>query len=125
MVDDMAYTAARYADGSAGYPAHPIGPDGVASAGEVALTGQEGTVETWTESTATPPGVRAPNLLAIVAFEVDGGPVRMIGQVDAATIAIGDRVRLGPPSQLRDPDRALRPEAVQSYAGHRFVPVED
>ncbi|MDR9411707.1 MAG: OB-fold domain-containing protein [Haloferacaceae archaeon] len=117
--------AARYADGSVGYPAHPIGPDGDAATGEVSLADAVGTVETWTRSTAPPPGVRAPNLLAIVSFDVTGGPVRMIGQVDAEAIAIGDRVRLGPPTELRDPAAALRPAAVQSYTGHRFVPVED
>jgi hypothetical protein len=123
--DDTVPTAAQYADGSVGYPRHPIGPDGHASRGEVSLLGVEGTVETWTRSTATPPGVRAPNLLAIVAFDVTGGPIRMLGQVEADSIAIGDRVRLGPVTQLRDPARALRPVAVQSYTGHRFVPVED
>ena len=123
--EDTPATGGRYADGSVGYPAHPIGPDGAASTGEVVLTGIAGIVETWTVSTATPPGVRAPNLLAIVSFDVDGGPIRMIGQVEAAAIAIGDRVRLGPPTQLRDPERALRPQGVQSYVGHRFVPVED
>jgi uncharacterized OB-fold protein len=126
MSDDTpAATAAEYSDGSVGYPMHPIGPDGHAPLGEVALTGLTGTVETWTESTATPPGVRAPNLLAIVSIDVPGGPVRMIGQVAADTVAIGDRVQLGPPTQLRDPDSGLRPTAVQSYVGHRFVPVED
>ena len=126
MSDDAPVpTAAEYADGSVGYPMHPIGPDGHAPVGEVALTGRAGTVETWTESTATPPGVRAPNLLAIVSFDLPGGPVRMIGQVDADAVAIGDRVHLGPPTQLREPDSGLRPTAVQSYVGHRFVPAED
>ena len=72
-------TAARYADGSVTYPPHPVGPDGSEPVAEVDLSAQEAEVVTWTTSHATPPGVREPNTLAIVEFDLDGSPVRALG----------------------------------------------
>ena len=63
-------TAAGYAEGSATYPPHPVDPDGSEPVAEVDLSAQEAEVVTWTTSHATPPGVREPNTLAIVEFDL-------------------------------------------------------
>ena len=75
------------------YPAHARCPDcGEPQTGTVDLTDRSAEVVTWTTSTATPPGVRAPNHLAIVEFEVEGTPVRALGQLTTDEVAIGDAV---------------------------------
>ena len=86
-MSDNAHTfeAAVYADGSVTYPPHPVGPNGVERTDTLDLREYEARVVTWTTSTATPPGVRQPNTLAIVEFDLgvsyDGPPVRALGQV--------------------------------------------
>jgi hypothetical protein len=115
--------AARYPDGSLTYPAHPIGPDGEAPVGTVDLSEHVARVVTWTSATATPPGVRAPNHLAVVAFDVDGEPVRAIGQLTTDDVEIGDEVRPVYVPELRDPDAGIRERESQAWDGYRFDPV--
>lgn len=61
----------RHADRSLSYLSHPVGSDGSAPVGTVDLSEYTTTVMTWTTSTATPPGVREPNPLAVIEFDVD------------------------------------------------------
>lgn len=117
--------AARYPDGSLTYPAHPIGPDGQEPVETVDLSEYEAEVITWTTSTATPPGVREPNHLAIVEFDVEGEPVRALGQMtDAEGVAIGDSVRPVYVEELRDPEAGIRHPDSQAWDGFRFEPVQ-
>ena len=115
--------AARYEDGSISYPGHPLGPDGSKPVETVDLSGYTATVITWTTSTATPPGVRAPNHLAIVEFDVDGEPVRAIGQVTTGEVETGDEVRPVYVDQLRDPEEGIKEPESQEWDGYRFEPV--
>ncbi|WP_096391114.1 PhlB family protein [Halopenitus persicus] len=127
--DERVFEAAEYADGTVTYPPHPVGPNGAERVGTVDLREHDATVITWTESTATPPGVRAPNTLAIVEFDLggsyDGPPVRAIGQVaQNADVAIGDPVAPVHVAELRDPDAGIREPDSQDWDGFRFEPVE-
>ncbi|GAA0511699.1 hypothetical protein SAMN04488066_10461 [Halorubrum aquaticum] len=135
--DEPTFEAAEYADGTVTYPPHPVGPNGAERTGTVDLRAHEARVVTWTTSTATPPGVREPNTLAIVEFEMgegyDGPPVRALGQVavdpddpDGGTfdVAIGDRVEPVHADELREPGAGIREPASQSWDGFRFRPVE-
>ena len=97
--------AYRYADGSVGYPGHPVGPDGADPVGTVDLTDHVAEVVTWTVSHATPPGVRA------------------IGQLTTADVEVGDEVRPVRCEELRDPSVCLRERESQSWDGYRFEPV--
>ena len=115
--------AARYPDGSLTYPPHPIGPGGQEPVGTVDLSDHVAEVITWTTSTATPPGVRQPNTLAIVEFDVDGEPVRAIGQVTTDAIETGDTVRPVYCEKLRDPEAGIREAESQAWDGFRFEPV--
>jgi len=115
--------AARYPDGSVLYPAHPLGPDGAEPVEMVDLSKYRATVVTWTTSTATPPGVREPNYLAIVEFHVDGESVRAIGQLTTDDVAIGDTVEPVYADELRDPEAGIREPDSQSWDGYRFRPV--
>ncbi|MFC4356739.1 OB-fold domain-containing protein [Halobium salinum] len=116
--------AARYPDGSITYPAHPIGPGGEEPVETVDLSEYEAEVVTWTTSTATPPGVRQPNSLAIVEFDVDGEPVRAIGQLTTDDVAIGDTVEPVYAEELRDPGAGIREPESQEWDGYRFRSVE-
>ena len=135
------FEAAEYADGTVTYPAHTVSPNGAERVGTVDLRGYEGRVVTWTTSTATPPGVREPNTLAIVEFDMgdkyDGPPVRALGQVavrdgaagDDATaeqydVDIGDRVEPVYADELREPGAGIREPESQDWDGFRFRPVE-
>jgi uncharacterized OB-fold protein len=82
-----------------------------------------GEVVTWTESHATPPGVRSPNPVAIVEFEVDGETVRAIGGLTSADVERGDPVRPVHVQELRDPDAGIREPTSQEWDGYRFEPV--
>ena len=116
--------AARYADGSITYPPHPLGPDGAERTGTVDLSEHTATVVTWTTSTATPPGVREPNHLAIVAFEIDGESVRALGQLTTGDIEIGDEVEPVYSEELREPEAGIREPASQGWDGYRFEPID-
>lgn len=112
--------AYRCPNGHLSYPGHPRCPTcGTEPEDTVDLTDRTGTVLTWTESTATPPGVRAPNTLAIVEFTVDGQSVRAIGQVEGA-IESGDDVRPVYVEELREPGAGIREPASQEWDGYRF-----
>ncbi|WP_224332150.1 OB-fold domain-containing protein [Haloprofundus halobius] len=128
MSENPPMEAARYSDGSITYPPHPLGPDGEEPVGTVDLSEYTATVVTWTTSTATPPGVRAPNSLAIVEFDVDGEPVRAIGQLDvdgeSHEVEIGDEVEPVYAAELRDPDAGIRERESQDWDGYRFRPIE-
>jgi uncharacterized OB-fold protein len=117
--------AGRCPEGHLSYPTHPRCPEcGRPQEETVDLADRTAEVVTWTTSTATPPGVREPNHLAIVAFEVDGESVRAIGQLtDPAET--GDAVEPVYAAELRDPDASIREPASQVWDGYRFTPVED
>ena len=133
---EPAFEAAEYADGTVTYPPHTVGPSGAERVGSVDLREHEGHVVTWTTSTATPPGVREPNTLAIVEFDMseayDGPPVRALGQVaereDGAgeqfDVEIGDRVEPVHADELREPGAGIREPESQEWDGFRFRPVE-
>ena len=131
--------AARYPDGSILYPAHPVGPDGNEPVGTVDLSEHTATLITWTTSTATPPGVREPNYLGIVEFNIseasldasesrmesgDGEPVRAIGQLTTDDVEIGDTVEPVYADELRVPGAGIREPESQAWDGYRFRPVE-
>jgi uncharacterized OB-fold protein len=124
MSDRSSFDAARYADGSITYPAHPVGPDGSEPVETVDLADYTAEVITWTTSTASPPGVREPNHLAIVEFDVDGEPVRALGQLTTADVEIGDVVEPVYAEELRDPDAGIREADSQEWDGFRFRPIE-
>ena len=135
------FEAAENADGTVTYPPHTVSPNGAERVGTVDLREYEGRVVTWTTSTATPPGVREPNTLAIVEFgmgeEYDGPVVRALGQVapreDAdgdsdgesgdVDVAIGDRVEPVYADDLREPGAGIREPESQAWDGFRFRPV--
>ncbi|MFB6137947.1 MAG: Zn-ribbon domain-containing OB-fold protein [Halobacteriaceae archaeon] len=105
-------------------PPHPRCPTcGAPQEAEHSLADAVGTVLTWTTNTATPPGVRTPNHVAIVAFDVDGREVRTAGQLTRPDVEIGDRVRPVAADDLRDPDAGIREAESQSWSGYRFDPV--
>ncbi|WP_144799489.1 Zn-ribbon domain-containing OB-fold protein [Halorubrum depositum] len=140
QTDDQTFEAAEYADGTVTYPPHTVSPNGAERVGTVDLREREGRVVTWTTSTATPPGVREPNTLAIVEFdmgeEYDGPVVRALGQVapradadDAGEsgdvdVDIGDRVEPVYADDLREPGAGIREPESQEWDGFRFRPVE-
>jgi uncharacterized OB-fold protein len=89
----------------------------------VDLSERTATVVTWTKTEATPPGVRAPNTLAIVEFTVGERTVRTIGQT-TGDVSIGDDVEPTYVEQLRDPEAGIRHPDSQGWDGYRFEPVE-
>jgi len=116
--------AAEYPDGTILYPSHPLGPDGQESVGTVDLSEYTATLITWTTSTKTPPGVRQPNHIGIVEFDVDGEPVRAIGQLTTDEVDIGQDVEPVYCEELREPGAGIREPESQSWDGYRFQPVE-
>ena len=121
----MSLTAYRCENGHLYYPEHPRCPTCSASESHpVELADRTGTVVTWTESTATPPGVRQPNALAIVEFEVEDDFVRVIGQLVDASVETGNEVEPIYVEELRDPEAGIREPKSQEWDGYRFEPVE-
>jgi uncharacterized OB-fold protein len=118
----MTLTAYRCPNGHATYPGHELCPEcGEEQTAAIDLTDETAEVVTWTENTATPPGVRQPNLLAIVEFEIDGESVRAIGQlVEDADVEIDDEVRPVYAEELRDPEAGIREKESQEWDGYRF-----
>lgn len=120
----MSFDAFRCENGHLTYPSHPLCPEcGEKQTETVDLTEKTATVVTWTTSMATPPGVEAPNTLAIVEFDVDGETVRAIGQATTDEIEIGDEVRPVYAEQLREPGAGIREPESQAWDGYRFEPV--
>ena len=134
----MTMEATRYEDGSISYPGHPVGPDGSEPVETVDLSEYTAEVVTWTTSTATPPGVREPNTMAIVEFDIseaasdasssrtqsgDDESVRALGQVTTDEIETGDEVRPVYVDELREPGAGIREPASQDWDGYRFEPV--
>ena len=119
----MTMEAYRYPDGSITFPGHPLGPDGNEPVETVDLSEYTAEIITWTSSKATPPGVRRPNHLAIVEFDVDGEPVRAIGGLTTEDVAIGDEVRPVYVEELREPGAGIREPESQDWDGYRFEPV--
>jgi len=126
MSDDVPPMAAqRYEDGSISYPIHPRGMSGSKPAETIDLSEYTAEVITWTESTATPPGVRQPNTIVIVEFDVEGEAVRAVGQVaDNADVEIGDEVEPVYAEELRDPEAGIRLPESQEWDGYRFKPTQ-
>ncbi|WP_137290125.1 PhlB family protein [Natronorubrum halophilum] len=132
----MTMEATRYDDGSISYPGHPRGPDGAEPVETIDLSEYTAEVITWTTSMATPPGVRQPNTLAIVEFDVseqnasesrtesdDGETVRAIGQVTTDDVETGDEVELVYVDELREPGAGIREPESQEWDGYRFEPI--
>ena len=146
--EEPAFEAAEYADGTVTYPPHTVSPNGADRTGSIDLREYEARVVTWTTSTATPPGVREPNTLAIVEFDMgddyDGPPVRALGQIaegdragagsgddadggdggEQFDVDIGDRVEPVYAGELREPGAGIREPESQDWDGFRFRPVE-
>jgi uncharacterized OB-fold protein len=121
---DRGFLAHRCPDGHLTIPGHHRCPRcGAPQEETIDLSDAVGNVVTWTESRATPPGVRSPNPVAIVAFDVDGATVRAVGGLTGGSVAIGDEVRPVRVGELRDPEAGIREGASQSWAGYRFEPV--
>ncbi|MDL5360787.1 Zn-ribbon domain-containing OB-fold protein [Halalkalicoccus sp. NIPERK01] len=115
--------ATKYDDGTITYPGHPVGPEGGERVEEIDLTERVGEIVTWTTSTATPPGIRQPNHLAIVEFEVEGQSVRALGQLTTDAVEIGDEVRPVYVDELREPGAGIREPESQEWDGYRFEPT--
>ncbi|MFB6362160.1 MAG: Zn-ribbon domain-containing OB-fold protein [Halobacteriales archaeon] len=121
----MSLQAYRCPNGHVSYPGHPRCPDcGSPQEDTIDLSDRTATVVTWTVSTATPPGVRQPNPLAIVEFEADGAEVRAIGGLTTENISTGDEVRPVFVEELRDPAAGIRAADSQDWDGYRFEPVD-
>jgi len=106
------------------YPAHARCPEcGERQTESIDFSDRIGEVLTWTTVSASPSGVREPNTLAIVEFEIDGQHVRAVGST-TGDVEIGDRVRPVYVEQLRDPEVGIRVAGSQSWDGYRFEPVE-
>jgi len=122
--DKPGLLAHRCPNGHLTIPDHCRCPEcGEPQGGTVDLSDAVGEVVTWTESHATPPGVRSPNPVAIVAFEVEGATVRTIGGLTDDEVEIGDEVRPVHVEELRDPDAGIREPAIQAWEGYRFEPI--
>jgi uncharacterized OB-fold protein len=122
--DGRRLEAHRCPNGHLTYPGHTLCPDcGEPQEETVDLTDRTAEVVTWTTSTATPPGVREPNHLAVVAFDVDGTTVRALGQLTTDEVEIGDEVEPVYAEQLREPGAGIREPASQAWDGFRFGPV--
>lgn len=118
--------AVRYDDGTISYPGHAVGRNGGEPVETIDLSERTARIVTWTNVTSTPPGVRQPNALAIVEFDVDGTAVRAIGQLTTTEdVEIGTAVRPVYDDELRDPGSAVRVEDSQDWDGYRFDPVRD
>lgn len=119
----MSLDAHRCPNGHLTYPGHTRCPEcGEQQTSTVDLAERTAKVVTWTESTATPPGVRSPNLIAVVEFEVDGETVRAFGGATEA-VEIGDEVRPIHVEQLRESGAGIRHPDSQEWDGYRFAPV--
>lgn len=121
----MTLEAYRCENGHVFRPVHRVCPEcGADLEQTIDLTDRTGTILTWTTATATPPGVRQPNHLAIVAFDVGGDTVQTLGQLTTGNVETGDPVEPVYVEQLRDPDEGIRHPDSQDWDGYRFKPVD-
>lgn len=120
----MTMEAYRYDDGTITYPGHSIGPEGGEPTETVDLSQYTAEIITWTTSHATPPGVREPNHLAVVEFDVDEQSVRALCQLTTGDVEIGDEVRPVRCEELREPGAGIREPDSQMWDGYRLEPVE-
>jgi uncharacterized OB-fold protein len=122
----MSLDAHRCPEGHLTCPGHTVCPEcGNEQTETVDLSERVGEVVTWTTSTATPPGVREPNTLAIVAFDVEGTSVRVLGGTTTEDVETGDQVRPVYVDELREPGAGIREPTSQEWDGYRFEPVEE
>ncbi|MFB6104583.1 MAG: Zn-ribbon domain-containing OB-fold protein [Halobacteriaceae archaeon] len=122
----MTLDAHRCPDGHLTYPGHARCPTcGQPQTETVDLADHTATLLTWTTSTATPPGVREPNHLGIVAFDLETDTVTAIGQLTTDDVEIGDELHPVYESELRDSDAGIREPESQDWDGYRFAPVTD
>lgn len=120
----MTLRAGACPSGHVTYPSHDRCPTcGDPQTTTIDLSDRTGTIVTWTTSTAPPPGVRQPNHIAIVEFDVDGSAVRAIGGLTTGDVTIGDKVRPVYVGELRDPDAGIRDPNSQDWDGYRFEPA--
>ncbi|ELZ23739.1 hypothetical protein C475_14048 [Halosimplex carlsbadense 2-9-1] len=125
----MSFDAHVCEHGHVTYPGHTLCPDcGAKQTETLDLSERTGEVVTWTKSTATPPGVRAPNTIAIVQFDLDGDDladdyVRAVGQVTIDEVETGDAVEPTYVEELRDPEAGIKVPESQEWDGYRFEPV--
>ena len=126
----MTLEAGTCPNGHVSYPTHPRCPDcGEPQEGTFDLSERTAEVVTWTTSKATPPGVRQPNTMAIVEFDVSDVEgledtfVRALGQVTTDEIQTGDEVEPVYVDELRDPDAGIRVPESQNWDGYRWDPV--
>lgn len=121
----MSLDAFRCENGHLYTPDHPRCPTcGGETVESIDLTEKTATVVTWTESMATPPGVRQPNALAIVEFPVEDDAVRVVGQLEESNVETGDEVKPVYVEELRDPEAGIRVADSQEWDGYRFERVE-
>ncbi|PSQ45747.1 nucleic acid-binding protein [Halobacteriales archaeon SW_7_68_16] len=129
----MSFDAYVCPNGHVTYPGHPRCPEcAEKQVDTVDLADRVGTVLTWTHSTKTPPGVREPNTLAIVEFEVGDvestAPderVRAIGGTTTDDVETGDAVEPVYVEELRDLAAGIREPDSQTWDGYRFDPIGD
>ena len=121
----MSLDAGCCPNGHLSCPPHPRCPEcGEPQPETVDLADEAATVVTWTTSYATPPGVREPNTLAIVEFDVDGESVRALGQTTTDEIEIGTTVTPVYVEELREAGVGLKDaDGPQEWDGYRFEPV--
>lgn len=120
----MGLTAHACGNGHVTYPGHYRCPEcHEPQTGTIDLTEHTGTVITWTNSTSTPPGVREPNPIAIVEFDLDTGTVRVIGGLTTTNVSIGQSVKPVFEETLRDPNAGIRLPETQNWSGYRFAPL--
>jgi uncharacterized OB-fold protein len=125
----MTLVAGVCPNGHVSYPTHPRCPDcGEPQEETLDLSERTAKVVTWTTSTATPPGVRQPNTMAIVEFDLsDEGLtddfVRALGQVTTEDVETGDEVEPVYVEELRDPDVGIKEPESQDWDGYRWDPV--
>ncbi|KAA9400619.1 nucleic acid-binding protein [Haloarcula sp. CBA1131] len=126
----MTLDAGMCTNGHVSYPTHPRCPEcGEPQEETFDLSDRTGEVVTWTHSTATPPGVREPNTLAIVEFDItdisgaSDGFVRALGQVPTDEIETGDTVEPVYTEELRDPEAGIKEPESQDWDGYRWNPV--
>ncbi|WP_135363401.1 Zn-ribbon domain-containing OB-fold protein [Halosimplex halophilum] len=125
----MSFDAHVCENGHVTYPGHTLCPEcGAKQTETLDLSGRTGEVVTWTKSTATPPGVRAPNTIAIVQFDLGGEDltddyVRAVGQVTTEAVETGDAVEPVYAEELRDPEAGIKVPESQEWDGYRFESV--